>query len=190
MRHFRWSAGSFRSMIYNDAPIQDIARLVFFSMCKALGSLLKADFHLEIPSECSTRSISLCVSPPTSIRGASVSRDIPSRSLHFFLIIFSESKLIIHYLWNIFPGKPVLVHMLAHPHVIVCCLWGLCTKALRLFHGGLPGLSHGGLVWIYDANHADPLSFCKKIHPAISKKLKSVPAGTLPSNMLFSIFLD
>lgn len=107
-----------------------------------------------------------------------------------FLIIFSESKWIIHYLWNIFPGKPVLVHMLAHPHVIVCCLWGLCTKALRLFHGGLPGLSHGGLVWIYDANHADPLFFYKKNHQAISKKLKSVPAGTLPSNMLFSIFLD
>mmetsp|Transcript_53171 Transcript_53171/g.116025 ORF Transcript_53171/g.116025 Transcript_53171/m.116025 type:complete len:223 (-) Transcript_53171:460-1128(-) len=39
-----------------------------------LGSLLKADFHLETPSDCSTRSISLCVSAPTSIRGAECRR--------------------------------------------------------------------------------------------------------------------
>lgn len=127
MRYFRWSAGSFRSMFYNDSPIQDIPRLVFFSMCKALGSLLKADFHLETPSDCSTRSISLCVSAPTSIRGASVSRDIPSRSLHFFS----------HYFFGIEMDNPLFVEHFpwqasACPYVSspTChCLW-----LVRLVH--------------------------------------------------------
>ena len=80
------------------------------------------------PQDCSTRSISLCVSAPTSIRGCLKCRgDIPSRSLHFFS----------HYFFGIEMDNPLFVEHFpwqasACPYVSspTChCLW-----LVRLVH--------------------------------------------------------